>query len=86
MKSRINHITELKTAITKTKIGIATSREALGRSEDRLEKLRAQLNEQLMLSKFDQIDELRQHISDIIAANKWTTDGHINELEQQEKV
>ena len=85
MKSRIKHITELKAAITKSRQGIASSREALGRSEDRLERLRAQLNEHLMLSKFDQIDELRQHIGDIIAANKWKSDGHLEELEQQDK-
>jgi len=84
MKSRTKHINELKDAIAKTRIVIATSREALGRSEDRLERQRAQLTEQIMLSKFDQMDELRQHVSDIIAANKWKSDGHIEELEKQD--
>ena len=86
MKSRKQHINELKDAISKTKVVIATSKMALGRSEDRLERQRAALNEQLMLSKFDQIDELRQHVSDIISANKWKTDGHIDELEASDKL
>ena len=85
MKTRKQNINQLKDAIAKTKVVIATSKMAIGRSEDRLERQRAALAEQIMLSKFDQIDELRQHISDIIAANKWKSDGHLNELEQQDK-
>jgi len=87
MKIRQQNITELKIAIVKTECAIAKSKTCLAATEARLERQRAHLNTQLMLNKFDQIDELRQQISDIIAANKWTitTDGHINELEQQDK-
>lgn len=85
MKTRQQSITDLKTAIVKTEVTIARAKNALSSSEARLERQRAHLNTQLMLNKFDQIDQLRQQISDIIAANKWTTDGHIDELENQEK-
>ena len=87
MKTRQQNITELKAAIIKTETAIARTRTALATTEARLERQRAHLNTQLMLNKFDQIDQLRQQSSDIIAANKWTvtTDGHINELEKQDK-
>jgi hypothetical protein len=86
MKTRHQNITELKSAIVKTETAIARTKTALAATESRLERQRASLNTQLMLNKFDQIDELRQQISDIIAANKWKSDGLLEEIESNEKL
>jgi len=81
-----------KLAISNLKVGINATQKALRDVragiillEEKLDNKRSELRHQMMLLKFDQIDELRQHVSDIIAANKWKSDGHIDELEQQEK-
>lgn len=88
MKTRKQNIDELSNAIAKTLKALANAKGHVTAIEARLDRQRAHLNTQLMLNKFDQIDELRQHISDIIAANKWetTTDGHIHELEANDKI
>ena len=85
MKTRQQNITELKAAIVKTEAAITTTKTVLMATEARLERQRAHLNTQLMLNKFDQIDQLRQQISDIIAANKWKAD-EIDQLEANDNL
>lgn len=68
MKDRKPQIKILETSIEKTKKGLAAQKLVIARLEDKLESQRAELFYQKMLAKFDEIDGLRQNISDIIAS------------------
>lgn len=82
MKNRSKNIQELRLSINKAVDGIAKTRIALANQESKLERQRANLNTQIMLSEFDKVDVLRQQISDLIAFQK--LNQHINELELNE--
>lgn len=67
IEKRKEHIKNLMAGINAAKKTITTQRAAIVAIEDKLENKRAELQYQRMLLKFDEIDQLRQEISDAIA-------------------
>ena len=70
----------IQRGIFATKEAIAQQRTQLANLEDKLESKRAEMQKQLLLLKFDEIDELRQEMANAMAT------GHIDELEANDKL
>jgi len=86
LERRKDAIKALKEGINATKNALREQRANVLQLEDKLENKRGELLYQTLLLKFDQIDQSRQEISDLIAKQNLTTDGHIYELEANDRI
>ncbi len=67
LEKRKTNINNLLDGISATKKAISSQRSTTTALEDKLENKRAELQYQRMLLKFDEIDQLRQEVSNAIA-------------------